>query len=53
MNKSQIKNVLLQCITPPIIFTLSITISFIDIHIAQYFWLLVIPAKIIVGKIYC
>ena len=52
MYDTQITNVLLDSIIPPIIFALSIPISFINIDIAQYFWLIIIPSKIIIRKKY-
>jgi len=42
---------LLNSITPPIIFLISIGISFISIDVAQYFWLTIIPCRILVNKI--
>jgi hypothetical protein len=39
----------LTSITPSI-FIVSIAISFIDIQAAKYFWILVIPAKLIIRK---
>jgi uncharacterized membrane protein len=50
MHDAKITNVLLDSIIPPIIFTLSIPISFINIDIAQYFWLIIIPSKMIIRK---
>jgi uncharacterized membrane protein len=41
---------LLQCIMPPIIFLISIGISFVSIDVAQYFWLTIIPCRIIISK---
>jgi hypothetical protein len=48
MSSLHIKLVSLQVITPPLIFASSIAISFVDIQIAQYFWILIVPAKIII-----
>ncbi len=42
---------LLNSITPPIIFVISIGISFVSIDLAQYFWLTIIPCRILVSKI--
>ena len=42
---------LLNSITPPIIFLISIGISFVSIDVAQYFWLTIIPCRILVSKI--
>ena len=44
------KLVLLQSVTPPVIFLASIGISFISIDIAQYFWLAIVPCRIIISK---
>ncbi|MGA7140687.1 MAG: hypothetical protein WBX29_01620, partial [Nitrososphaeraceae archaeon] len=44
------KLIFLQSMTPPIIFLTSIGISFISIEVAQYFWLTIIPCRIIVSK---
>ncbi len=52
MDNAKITNVLLNSMIPPAIFALSIPISFIDIQIAQYFWLIIIPSKIIIRKKY-
>ncbi len=45
-------NILLESIVPPIVFLLSILVSFINLQIAYYFWMLIIPAKIILRKKY-
>lgn len=52
MNPLHIKVVSLQVIVPPLIFASSIAISFVDIQIAQYFWILIVPAKIIIQRRY-
>jgi uncharacterized membrane protein len=52
MSPLHIKAVSLQAITPPLIFASSIAISFVDIKIAQYFWILIVPAKIIIQHKY-
>jgi uncharacterized membrane protein len=44
------KFILLQSSTPPFIFLVSIGISFISLDVAQYFWLIIIPSRIIVNK---
>lgn len=41
---------LFNSIIPPIIFLISIGISFISIDVAQYFWLTIIPCRILVSK---
>ncbi|MFB5600279.1 MAG: TMEM175 family protein [Nitrososphaeraceae archaeon] len=44
------KHILIQMIIPPSIFLISIPISLINVDIAQYFWLLIIPLNFIVRK---
>jgi len=44
------KLILLQSITPPLVFLVSIGISFINMDVAQYFWLAIIPCRIIISK---
>ena len=48
----EIHNILLESIVPPTVFLLSILISIIDLQIAYYFWMVIIPAKIILRKKY-
>jgi uncharacterized membrane protein len=48
----QTRNVSLQLLLPPTVFAISIVISFVNIQIAQYFWMSIILAKIIIHKIY-
>ena len=52
MHYTKKTRVLLDSMIPPIVFALSIPISFINIDIAQYFWLVIIPSKIIIRKKY-
>jgi hypothetical protein len=52
MSPLHIKVVSLQVIIPPLIFASSIAISFVDIQIAQYFWILIVPVKIIIQRRY-
>jgi uncharacterized membrane protein len=52
MHETKKTGVLLDSMIPPIVFALSIPISFISIDIAQYFWLIIIPSKIIIRKKY-
>jgi uncharacterized membrane protein len=52
MSPIHIRAVSLQVIIPPLIFATSIAISFVDIQIAQYFWILIVPAKIIIQRTY-
>ena len=42
--------ILIQMIVSPIIFLVSILISLINVDIAQYFWLAIIPLNIIVER---
>jgi uncharacterized membrane protein len=48
----EIHSILLEGIIPTIIYFLSILISFIDLKAAYYFWIAIIPAKIILHKKY-
>lgn len=52
MNIFQRKLTLYDLAIPPVIFLISIGISFIDLKVAQYFWVLLIAAKIIVRRRY-
>jgi uncharacterized membrane protein len=47
-----IKGVLANLISIPIIFTISIIISFVNLDIAQYFWLVIIPITIAIRRRY-
>jgi uncharacterized membrane protein len=47
MTQIEIHCVLLECTLSPAVFLLSILVSFIDLQIAYYFWLVIIPAKIV------
>jgi TMEM175 potassium channel family protein len=44
------KLIFFQSIVPPIVFLISILISFINMDVAQYFWLSIIPCRIIINK---
>lgn len=50
MTPSLTKLFLLNSITPPIVFLISIGISLLSIDIAQYFWLTIFPIRIIIGN---
>lgn len=50
LSQIEIHNILLESIIPPVVFLLSILVSFIDLQIAYYFWTVLIPAKIILRK---
>ncbi len=52
MTPSLMKLFLLNSITPPIIFLISIGISLLSIDIAQYFWLTIFPIRRIIGNRY-
>src|ERR687897_3316999 len=49
---TEIQNVLLESILLPSVFVISILISIVDLQIAYYFWMVIIPAKIIIHKRY-
>src|SRR5262249_24440181 len=48
----KIHAILLEGILPTVVYFLSILVSFIDLQAAYYFWIVIIPAKIILRKIY-
>src|SRR5919199_618390 len=48
MSHIEIQNVLLESVLLPSVFVISILVSIIDIQIANYFWMIIIPAKIII-----
>jgi uncharacterized membrane protein len=52
LTQDEIHYMLLGTIVSPAIFLLSILVSFIDIQYAYYFWILIIPADLIVRKRY-
>ena len=52
LTQRDIHSILLEGITPTIVYFLSILISFIDLQAAYYFWILIIPAKVILSKKY-
>jgi hypothetical protein len=47
-----IKGVLVNLISIPIVFMLSIIISFVNLDIAQYFWLAIAPLNIAIRRRY-
>jgi uncharacterized membrane protein len=47
-----IKGVLVNLISIPIVFTISIIISFVNLEIAQYFWLIMAPLNITIKRRY-
>ena len=52
VSRTEIQNVLLESILLPSVFVISILISIVDLQIAYYFWVVIIPAKIIIHKRY-
>jgi len=47
-----IKGVMANLMSIPIVFTISIIISFVDLDIAQYFWLVIVPLTIAIRHKY-
>jgi len=47
-----IKGVMSNLMTIPIVFTISIIISFVNLDIAQYFWLVIVPLTIAIRRRY-
>ena len=47
-----IKGILVNLMSIPIVFTISIIISFINLDIAQYFWLVIAPLNIAIKRRY-
>lgn len=50
LNHTEIQNTLLESTLTPSVFAISILVSIIDIQIAYYFWITIIPAKIILRR---
>jgi uncharacterized membrane protein len=50
LNHTEIQNILLESALTPSVFAISILVSIIDIQIAYYFWIAIIPAKIILRR---
>jgi uncharacterized membrane protein len=48
LTNSEIRCISLESSLSPVVFLLSIFVSFIDLRIAHYFWIVIVPAKIIV-----
>ncbi|MGA9152225.1 MAG: hypothetical protein WBZ36_16745 [Candidatus Nitrosopolaris sp.] len=46
----EIHDILLESILSPVVFLLSILVSIIDLPIAYYIWIVLIPTKVIVRK---
>jgi uncharacterized membrane protein len=52
VSKSEIQSIILQSIIPPSVFATSILVSVINLDIAYYFWIVIIPAKMITHRKY-
>ena len=52
LTQIEIHYISLESILSPVVFLLSILVSFIDLKIAYYFWLVIIPAKAILRNKY-
>jgi uncharacterized membrane protein len=52
LSHKEMKNILLESLLLPSVFAISVLISIIDLQLAYYFWIAIIPAKIIIRKRY-
>jgi hypothetical protein len=52
LTQREIRAISLGGIVPTIVYFLSILVSFIDLQAAYYFWIVIIPVKIILRKKY-
>jgi uncharacterized membrane protein len=52
LTRIEIHTISLEAIVPTVVYFLSILVSFSDLQIAYYFWILIMPAKIILRKKY-
>ena len=52
LSHTEIHNILLESTIPPSVFAISILVSVIDLQVAHYFWIVIIPVKIIIHKKY-
>jgi uncharacterized membrane protein len=52
LTQIEIRFISLESTLSPVVFLLSILVSFIDLQIAYYFWLVIIPAKIVLRNKY-
>jgi len=52
LTRIEIHGILLESILSPVVFFLSILVSIIDLIIAYYFWLVLIPTRVILRKKY-
>ena len=47
MNQTDIQSILLESIVLPSVFVISIFVSIVDLEIAYYFWMVILPAKVV------
>jgi uncharacterized membrane protein len=52
LTQREIHSISLEAILPTVAYFLSILVSFIDLQTAYYFWIVIIPAKMILRKKY-
>ena len=52
LTRIEIHTISLEAIVPTVVYFLSILVSFIDLQIEYYFWIVIMPAKIILRKKY-
>ncbi len=52
LTQREIRTISIGAIVPTVVYFFSILVSFIDLQAAYYFWILIIPAKIILHKKY-
>ena len=52
LSHKDIQNILVESLLLPSVFAISVLISFIDLQTAYYFWIVIIPAKMIIHKRY-
>lgn len=50
--QTEMQSISLQTIIPPVVFAISMLISVVNIQVAYYFWIIIIPVKIIIHKKY-
>jgi uncharacterized membrane protein len=47
MNQTDIQSILLESIVLPSVFVISIFVSIVDLELAYYFWMVIMPAKVV------
>jgi uncharacterized membrane protein len=52
LTQREIHSISLVAIVPTLVYFLSILVSFINLQVAYYFWIVIIPAKVILSKKY-